>query len=124
MQLLPRGVLEGPASPPTRSSLGRLPHLLPLALPPGCPGLTDKIGEGEGEGEDPYVVNEEEVHIDEGYLGELEVEINSGMTNFLITAQAENKLYIEQFVDPDGHTIRHWEDWDGQYDHTVPNTPH
>lgn len=105
--------------------MGRLPLLLPLALLTACPGLTDKGWEGEGEDEgDPYVVTNEDVHIDEGYLGELEVEINSGMTNFLITAQGDNKLDIEEVVDPNGDTVFYWEDWDGKYSLTEAIAPY
>lgn len=104
--------------------MGRLPALLPLALLTACPGVKDIGWEGEGEEEDPFVVTEDEVHIDEGYLGELSVEIEDGMTAFMVTATGDNYLDVEEVVDPDGDTVFSWEDWDGKYSLTEAVSPY
>lgn len=105
--------------------MGRLWLLLPLASLTACPGVKDLDIGGEGEDEsDPFVVNRTDVSVDEGYLGELEVDVNEGMTAFMITAVGENYVDVEEVVDPDGETVFDWEEWDGKYSLTEAGSPY
>lgn len=85
-----------------------------LFLLTGCPDWTDiGVGEGEGEGEDKpsFVTSEEEISIEEGDLGELEIEIDDETSAFLVTVEGEYYVDVEYVVDPDGETVFDWEDW-------------
>jgi len=82
-------------------------------LLPACVGFKDLgLGEGEGEGEAASIEKQSSsLSYDAGELGALEIEIDSDMTAFLVTAQGASYVAVDSIVDPDGDKVFDWEDW-------------
>lgn len=87
--------------------------LVLVVLQAGCVGFKDlDLGEGEGEGDSPSIEkHSSSLSYDAGELGELEIDVDSSTTAFLVTAKGDGLVAVDSIVDPDGEKVFDWEDW-------------